>query len=113
VSLQVRGWNERYRAALTQILAQRKAFGGSLQEVRFAPDGSLWLTTRELGPMRLGPADDRLERRLEVAAHLNSTLPAQLKGRAPTLIDLSDPEQPELSVPGVAPPPPKKPGADP
>jgi cell division protein FtsQ len=113
VSLQVRGWNERYRAALTQILAQRKAFDGSLQEVRFAPDGSLWLTTRELGPMRLGPADDRLERRLEVAAHLNSTLPAQLKGRAPTLIDLSDPEQPELSVPGVAPPPPKKPGADP
>jgi cell division protein FtsQ len=113
LSLRVRGWNERHRSALTQILDRREVFGGGLQEVRFAPDGSLWLTTRELGPMRLGPADDRLERRLEVAAHLNDTLPAQLKGRSPTLIDLSDPEQPELSVPGVAPPPPKKPGTNP
>jgi cell division protein FtsQ len=113
LSLRVRGWNERYRSALTQILARREAFGGRLQEVRFAPDGSLWLTTRDLGPMRLGPPDDRLERRLEVAAHLNATLPAQLKGRLPTLIDLSDPEQPELSVPGVAPPPAKKPGVNP
>ena len=113
LSLRVRGWNERYRSALTEILARREAFAGGLQEVRFAPDGNLWLTTRELGPMRLGPVDDRLGRRLEVAAHLNATLPKQLKGRAPTLIDLSDPEQPELSVPGVAPPPAKKPGADP
>ena len=113
LSLRVRGWNERHRSAVTEILAQRKAFGGGLQEVRFAPDGDLWLTTRQLGPMRLGPPDDRLERRLEVAAHLNAVLPGQLKGRSPKLIDLSDPEQPELSVPGVAPPPPKKPGTNP
>jgi len=98
--LVVIGWNERHRSSLAAVLARRQAFGPGLREVRFEPDGSLWLTTTALGPLRLGPPDGRLSRRLEVAAHLNQTLPAQIQGRRPQLIDLSDPEQPELSLQG-------------
>jgi cell division protein FtsQ len=71
-----------------------------LREIRFEPDGSLWLTTQELGRLRLGPSDGRLRRRLEVAEHLTRTLPPQIRGRRPQMIDLSDPEQPELSLSG-------------
>jgi cell division protein FtsQ len=101
--LRVLGWNERHRPALAKVLQERPAFGGKLQEIRFDPEGSLWLSTTDLGPVRLGPADGQLERRLAVAAHLNATLPANLRGRRPQIVDLSDPDQPELSLTGFKP----------
>jgi cell division protein FtsQ len=96
--LRVVGWNGRHRPALALVLKQRQAFGGRLKEIRFDPEGSLWLSTSDLGPLRLGPPDGQLERRLAVAAHLNTALPAALGGRRPLIIDLSDPDQPELSL---------------
>ncbi len=101
--LRVVGWNERHRPALAKVLKERQSFGGKLQEIRFDPEGSLWLSTTDLGPVRLGPADGQLERRLAVAAHLNATLPADLRGRRPQIVDLSDPDQPELSLTGLKP----------
>ncbi|MEB3199919.1 MAG: FtsQ-type POTRA domain-containing protein [Synechococcaceae cyanobacterium] len=98
--VRVIGWNERHRAALGQVLAARERIGPGLRTIRFDPDGSLWLVTGELGELRLGPNDGRLARRLEVVQVLRSSLPQQMKGRRPQLIDLSDPEQPELSLPG-------------
>jgi cell division protein FtsQ len=97
-NLVVSGWNERHRPALRLVLENRTALGRGLRQIRFDADGSLWLTTVELGQLRLGPVDSRLERRLEVAAHLNRALPQQLSGGPPRLTDLSDPEQPELSL---------------
>ena len=99
--LMVSGWQERHRQALAVVLANRASLGSGLKEVRFDADGDLWLTTAELGPLRLGPIDGQLRRRLEVAAHLNRSLPAQIRGKRPALIDLSDPEQPELSLAGA------------
>lgn len=96
--LRVVGWNGRHRPALALVLKQRQAFGGRLKEIRFDPEGSLWLSTSDLGPLRLGPPDGQLERRLAVAAHLNASLPAALGGRRPMIVDLSDPDQPELSL---------------
>jgi cell division protein FtsQ len=101
--LRVVGWNDRHRPALAKVLKQRPAFGGKLREIRFDPEGSLWLSTSDLGPLRLGPADGQLERRLTVAAHLNAALPPELKGRRPQIVDLSDPNQPELSLTGFKP----------
>jgi cell division protein FtsQ len=104
----VKGWNERHRPALSLVLANRERIGPTLTEIRFAPDGSLWLVTTNLGNLRLGPVDGRLQERLEVAAHLVHTLPSSLppsllardRGNPAQLIDLSDPDQPELSLSG-------------
>ena len=99
----VLGWQERHRATLAAVLENRSLIGPGLREIRFDPEGDLWLTTAELGPMRLGPASAQLMRRLEVVAHLNRTLPARIRGQKPQLIDLSDPEQPEISLSGAVP----------
>jgi len=98
LSLLVVGWNPSHRAVLARVLSEREALGPGLREIRFEPDGSLWLSTDQLGKIRLGPPDARLPRRLEVVGHLSRTLPGRIKGAPPQLIDLSDPEQPELSL---------------
>ena len=68
--------------------------------MRFEPNGSLWLRTAALGDVHLGPPDDRLRRRLDVLRHLSTHLPKQIKTLKIQSIDLSDPEQPELGLPG-------------
>lgn len=98
-SLQVLGWQERYRPALSQVLARRNDLGSPLLEVRFEPAGSLWLRTASLGRIRFGPADAQLNRRLEVLAHLSGELPVKVRALHLQSIDLTNPEQPELGLP--------------
>ncbi|MFO7629076.1 MAG: FtsQ-type POTRA domain-containing protein [Prochlorococcaceae cyanobacterium] len=102
LTIQVRGWQERHRGALAEVLAQREQLGSQLREISFDPGGNLWLSTEKLGRIRLGPVDQQLQRRLEVIAHLSKELPPHLAGRPPQSIDLSNPDQPEL---GLAKPP--------
>jgi cell division protein FtsQ len=103
-NLTVVGWQARYRPALALVLEQRERLGSDLREIRFEPDSSLWLQSASLGRVRLGPPDRQLGRRLEVLGHLQKELPARVKGRLVQSIDLSDPEQPELSLPAPAKP---------
>ena len=94
------GWQERLRAPLSELLAQQEQLGSTLQQIRFEANGSLWLRTAALGEVHLGPPDERLTRRLEVLRHLSGHLPKQMKNLKIQSIDLSDPEQPELGLPG-------------
>lgn len=96
------GWQERLRPALALVLERRERLGSALQQVRFEPTGSVWLRTAALGDVHLGPADARLERRLEVLQHLSSQLPQQIRGLKVQSIDLSDPDRPELGLPAGA-----------
>ena len=98
--VQVLGWQERLRPALALVLKQQDQLGSSLQQVRFEPNGSLWLRTAALGNVHLGPPDQQLTRRLEVLQHLSTHLPAELKSLTVQSIDLSDPDKPELGLPG-------------
>jgi cell division protein FtsQ len=102
MALQVVGWQERHRPALTRLLEKRTSFGSDLQRIRFDPGGSLWLETTSLGRIRLGPMDGQLERRLAVLQHLRKELPDRIRGRKVQSIDLSDPDQPELGLPAPA-----------
>jgi len=104
--LAVQGWQHQYRPALALVLSRRSQLGSALQGIRFEPDGSLWLQTGSLGAVRFGPLDERLGRRIDVLEHLLRTLPGQLKGRRLLAIDLSDPDQPEISLPGAVKPAP-------
>lgn len=97
--LQVRGWQQRLRPALAQLLEQRASLGPTLQEIRFEPGGIIWLKSANLGEVRLGPIDGQLGRRLEVLSQLGRQLPAKVKGQKVVSVDLSDPAQPELGLP--------------
>ena len=100
--VEVLGWQERLRPQLALVLDQRNQLGSALQQVRFETNGSLWLRTAALGDVHLGLPDPRLPRRLEVLRHLSAHLPQQIRNVKVQSIDLSDPEQPELGLPGKA-----------
>lgn len=102
--LTVLGWQPRHRAVLALVLEQRQALGNNLLEIRFDPNGSLWLRSARLGLVRLGPPDSQLPRRLSVLQHLSQELPGKVKGQPLQSIDLSDPDQPELGLPPPAKP---------
>jgi cell division protein FtsQ len=103
-SLKVLGWSERHRATIARLLEVREDFQGGLREIRFDPEGNLWVTTGNLGAVRLGLEDGQLDRRLLALLHLNRNLPKKLGSQRPGSVDLTDPDQPELSV-GSTPPP--------
>jgi cell division protein FtsQ len=102
--LKVLGWQPRHRAVLALVLKQRQALGNDLLDIRFDPNGSLWLRSARLGQVRLGPPDSQLPRRLNVLQHLSQELRGKVKGQAVQSIDLSDPDQPELGLPAPAKP---------
>lgn len=104
LSLTVLGWQPRHRAVLALVLEQRQALGNNLLEIRFDPNGSLWLRSARLGQVRLGPPDSQLPQRLSVLQHLSQELPGKVKGQRVQSIDLSDPDQPELGLPAPAKP---------
>ncbi len=97
-SLKVLGWSERHRATIARLLEVREDFQGGLREIRFDPEGNLWVTTGNLGAVRLGLEDGQLDRRLLALLHLNKNLPKKLGKQRPGSVDLTDPDQPELSV---------------
>ena len=103
--VRVIGWQKRLRAPLALVLAKRDQLGSRLEEIRFEPNGNLALRTATLGKVHLGPPDERLPRRLEVLQHLSQRLPGQLQRLRVQSIDLSDPEKPELGLPGQPPAP--------
>jgi cell division protein FtsQ len=100
LTLLIKGWQPRYREALAVLLSRRQQLGSALLTIRFEPGGSLWLDTTSLGAVRFGPLDQRLPQRIEVLEHLLKELPSRLQGRRLQAIDLSDPDQPELALPG-------------
>ena len=94
-SLMVMGWQQRYAPTIKQLLLQLPK-QANVQRLDFRRNGELWLISDRIGPVRLGPLDGQLQRRLLVLGHLADTW----GGKAPTpdtqALDLSNPEHPEL-----------------
>lgn len=93
--LWITGWQERHQPGLEVLLPQLPP-AAAITELRFRPEGDLWLVSSRLGLVRFGTLDDRLQRRLQVLDHLASDLPKTSALNGSRAIDLDDPEHPEL-----------------
>lgn len=93
--LLITGWQGQHQAGIEMLLRHIPASAG-VTELRFRPEGDLWLVSSHLGMVRFGSLDDRLQRRLQVLDHLASDLSKTPAVRGSRAIDLDDPEHPEL-----------------
>ena len=94
-TLLVVGWQQRYANTFEQLLKQLPA-RAQIQQLQFRRNGDLWLLSPTLGPVRFGPIDNQLSRRLQVLNHLSSNWNGKPSADAARAWDLSNPEQPEL-----------------
>jgi cell division protein FtsQ len=93
--LWITGWQERHQPGL-EVLLQHLPAAAGVTELRFRPEGDLWLVSSHLGLVRFGTLDDRLQRRLQVLHHLATDLPRTKAMRGSQAVDLDDPDHPEL-----------------
>lgn len=93
--LLVVGWQQRYAPTLEHLLKHLPA-QAQIERLHFRRNGDLWLLSPKLGPVRFGPLDSQLSRRLEVLNHLSSNWKGKPTADAARAWDLSNPEQPEL-----------------
>ena len=104
-SLMVMGWQQRYAPTIKQLLLQLPK-QASVQRLDFRRNGELWLISDRLGPVRMGPLDGQLQRRLLVLGHLAETWGGKPPSPDTRALDLTNPEHPELVL---KPPKAKKP----
>lgn len=97
-SIQVLGWRPTHQKLIAQVLELRADLGSPLLKILIAPDGELSIQTKALGVIELGMNPEKLGSQLNAVAHLSRTLPADYRNKKGTLIDLTNPGQPELQV---------------
>ena len=97
-AVRVDGWIPSRRSMIAAVLAQRDQLGSPLSEIHIAPAGDLSLRTQTLGLVQLGSNERLLDQQLRTIALLSSSLPENLRGKASSGIDLSDPSRPELQL---------------
>ena len=95
----VRGWNEQQRSQVSALLQQRDRFEGMLKAIVLHPDGNISLITKGLGQIDLGGEPALLNAQIATIVHLNETLPEQLRQANQSILDLSNPDRPELQLP--------------
>ena len=95
----VDGWTEQQSGAIAALLGAQARLGNSLRLIALRPDGGMRLDSARLGRVELGRNSERLAVQIAVMEELGRSLPASLTANPENLIDLSNPERPEIEIP--------------
>lgn len=98
-NVMVDGWTEQHSGAIATLLAAQSRLSNSLRLIVLHPDGSMQLDCERLGRIELGRNSDQLAVQIAVMEQLGRSLPASLISNPENLIDLSNPERPEIELP--------------
>lgn len=98
-NVMVDGWTEQHSGAIATLLAAQSRLSNSLRLIVLRPDGSMQLDCEGLGRIELGRNSDQLAVQIAVMEQLSRSLPASLISNPENLIDLSNPERPEIELP--------------
>ena len=98
-NVMVDGWTEQHSGAIATLLAAQSRLSDSLRLIVLRPDGSMQLDCERLGLIELGRNSDQLAVQIAVMEQLGRSLPASLISNPENLIDLSNPERPEIELP--------------
>ena len=99
IKITVEGWRESYQEEVGKVLKHRKMLGSPLEKITISPNGALILKTEALGVVQLGANPENLDKQLKALAHLNKSIPEKFKSKPGTILDITDPDKPELQLP--------------
>ena len=98
-SVTVDGWTQSRSSVIASLLREQSRFNDSLRLIVLNPDGGIELHCERLGQIELGRDIGLLDRQIDAIEQLNVNLPKTLITGQKALIDLSNPERPEIQLP--------------
>ena len=98
-SITIKGWTAERRTLIASLLQQLSRLEGKLQRITLHPDGAVSLRHRTLGRIDLGDDNQLLSQQMDAIVELNQSIPPHLLQGNGAVIDLSNPERPEIQLP--------------
>ena len=98
-AITVKGWTPERRSLIATLLQQHIRLNDKLQTITLHPDGAVSLRHQNLGRIDLGDDNQLLIQQLDAIVELDQSMPAHLLKGNGAVIDLSNPNRPEIQLP--------------
>ena len=98
-AIKVKGWISERRWVIATLLQQHMRLNDKLQTITLHPDGAVSLRHQTLGRIDLGDDNQLLIQQLDAIVELDQSMPAHLLKGNGAVIDLSNPNRPEIQLP--------------
>ena len=98
-AITVKGWTSERRSLIATLLQQHIRLNDKLQTITLLPDGAVSLRHQTLGRIDLGDDNQLLMQQVDAIVELDQSMPAHLLKGNGAVIDLSNPNRPEIQLP--------------
>lgn len=98
-SITLNGWTAERRTLIASLLQQHSRLEGQLQRITLHPDGAVSLRHQRLGRIDLGDDNQLLMQQVDAIVELDQSMPPHLVKGNGAVIDLSNPNRPEIQLP--------------
>ena len=96
------GWSRSRREAIATLLSEQSLLDNNLELIVLRSDGAIQLRCGQLGEIELGRNIALLDRQIDAIEQLSLKLPKAVIAGEKALIDLSNPDRPEIQLPAKA-----------
>ena len=98
----VDGWSRSRRDVIATLLGEQSLLDNNLERIVLRSDGAIQLRCGQLGEIELGRDIALLNRQIDAIQQLSLNLPKAVISGQKALIDLSNPDRPEIQLPAKA-----------
>ena len=98
LTIQVFGWEEKFKKKLSEILIAEESYGFELVKVTFSPSGFITLEEKDLKTILLGFNPNLINYQLQIVNNLKKEFEKNNFSKKIDNIDLTDPNKPKIKV---------------
>ena len=98
-AISIRGWTPERRSLIASLLQQQDRLDSKLLAITLHSDGAVSLRHQTLGRIDLGDDEQLLRQQMDAIVELDQSMPSHLLHDKDVIIDLSNPDRPEIQLP--------------
>ena len=98
-AISIRGWTPERRSLVASLLQQQDRLNSRLLAITLHSDGAVSLRHQTLGRLDLGDDEQLLKQQMDAIVELDESMPSHLLQGNGVVIDLSNPDRPEIQLP--------------
>ena len=98
-AISTRGWTPERRSLVASLLQQQDRLNSRLLAITLHSDGAVSLRHQTLGRLDLGDDEQLLKQQMDAIVELDESMPSHLLQGNGVVIDLSNPDRPEIQLP--------------